>query len=247
MNTRLSVHSNFLSEQVGYRGNSDYRGIVTGISSRATSNTRGQRSQKDEKSDRDCNASRDLNVSHERDSCRVSDLRDKIRKSFLTTRGSQDMIDNSMLSKLNDSSTISKPRQERESYSSKIKERPEMNTTITSLKQSIELLKYSKMQNDKVKNARLQESYDKLNNSFAGKIRNQSDKFTGSFLKQLEGEEETKQKRTEGIVSKIVAEKMRTMEKKFQERRQSNDRSSFYDRSEKSVEREREKSPYVMA
>jgi len=73
----------------------------------------------------------------------------------------------------------------------------------------------------------------------AGKIRNQSDRLSGSFLKQLDADEsygEFKPKK-EGIVSRMVAEKMKNMEKKFQDRQRSQDRIVNNQREERSSQK----------
>ena len=248
--TQRTNRGGYLSNHTGYKENTDYKGTLTGASSRATSNSKAQRYQKEEKYERDSSINRDLSMNYERESCKVSELREKIRRSFLTTRGNQEALETSIVSKLNDSSNMVRPKHDRSEFMSRMKERPEMNTTISSLKQSIELLKYSKMQNDKTKNARLQDSYEKLNSSFAGKIRNQSDRFSGSFLKQLEGDEsnnDIQPKKTDGIISRIVAEKMRSMEKKFQERQKSIDRSSVYEKLDrKNEDKDTDRSPKII-
>ena len=247
--TQRTNRGSYVNSQGKYKENTDYKALLS--SSRATSNSKAQRyTHKEDKYERDSSINRDLSMSHERESCKVSELREKIRRSFLTTRGNNEILETSMASKLNDSNSMVRVKPERSEFMSRMKERPEMNTTISSLKQSIELLKYSKAQNDKSKNARFQDSYEKLNSSFAGKIRNQSDRLSGSFLKQLDNDEshnDIQPKKTDGIISRIVAEKMRSMEKKFQERQKSIDRSNIYDKLEKrNEEKDTDRSPKVL-
>ncbi len=209
--TQRTNRGGYQDKNSGSKALSEYKNIIARGNS---SNSKLQNYYNGEDSIRDTSQERDA-------SYRVNELRDKIRKSFLTNRGTQgeNMENSLMMSKLNDSSMI---RQ-----GSRIKERPEMNNTISTIKQSIELLKQSKAQNDRNR-SRIQDcSYEKLNTSMAGKIRNQSDRLSGSFLKQLDDSyvADTQPKR-DGIVSRMVAEKMKTMEKKFQERQKSQDRQT---------------------
>ncbi len=122
-------------------------------------------------------------TSQERDSAyHVTQLRDKIRKSILGTRRDQgEVLENSFVGKLNDSGVMGKPKR---------------NNSRENLKQTIELLKNSRGnppgqqgQYDRSRARGLQDSYEKLNSSMAGKIRHQSDRLSGSFIKQNDTED----------------------------------------------------------
>jgi len=218
--TQRTNRGGYQDKNSGSKALSEYKNILAGASARGNSSNSKMQNyyNREDRSERDISVHRE--TSQERDaSYRVNELRDKIRKSFLTNRGTQgeNMENSMMMSRLNDSSII---RQ-----GSRIKERPELNNTITTIKQSIELLKQSKAQNDRNRSRIQDSSYDKLNTSMAGKIRNQSDRLSGSFLKQLDDSYVAdSQPKRDGIVSRMVAEKMKTMEKKFQERQKSQDR-----------------------
>jgi len=107
------------------------------------------------------------------------------------------------MGRLNDSGVIGKQKR---------------NNSRENLKQTIELLKNSKgNQQGQYKRSRargLQDSYEKLNNSMAGKIRHQSDRLSGSFIRQSDAEDSyvDQQKSSENRLK--AAENMRITERR---------------------------------
>ncbi len=96
------------------------------------------------------------------------------------------------------------------------KKETELNGTMSSLKQSIELLKSAKLQNERIR-FKMQDSYERLNNSMAGKIINQSfriDSQLNSF--DVQDEDDDRRYRSSSIVKLITAEKQKIVEKKLQ-------------------------------
>ena len=246
---RTTNRAAFPNNNVSYRGNSNYKGIVTELSSsRAASNNSkvAKVNKKEESFQRDSSASRDYK-SNDKIGHRTDELREKIRKSFLTTRNNQSgLSENCGISKLHDLSGVSQARPTQPD-SIPI----EHNSTISSLKKSIEMLKNGKMYNDKIKN-KFHDSYERMNTSLTGKgPRPSTESFSGSILKHLDGDNidlESSLKKSDGIVNKIVAEKMKLMEKKFQLRQQSSERNKESDRREPSVyEEETNKSPQLLS
>lgn len=218
---RTTDRSRLPNNNVSYRGASNYKGIVTELSSSrgASSNSRAPKpSKKDDSSQRDNSASRDYR-SNEKVGFRTDELREKIRKSFLTTRVNQSGTSESYTtSKLDDQSSVLNTRPSHQDHVSRTRDSIEHNNTISSLKKSIEMLKNGKIYNDKIKN-KFHDSYERVNTSLVGRGSRQSEPFSGSILKHLDGDSvdmESSLKKSDGIISKIVAEKMKLMEKKFQ-------------------------------
>jgi hypothetical protein len=151
---------------------------------------------------------------------RPSEIKEKIRNSFMHTRNTilstqeksiiSDGSNSLMTSSRTANNSIHLPPQHP-------KRETELNNTISSLKQSIELLKNAKLQNERIR-VKMQDSYERLNNSMAGKIINQSfriDSQLNSFDVQ-DMEDDDRRYRSSSIVKLITAEKQKIIEKKLQ-------------------------------
>ena len=151
------------------------------------------------------------------------ELKEKIKKSFMITR--QNLI---VLNENNVSESVLTSKSSRVNLglgahitTERTKEQPytDLNSTINSLKHSIEMLKTSKLNNPYAKTKRQTESScEKLNQSMAGKIVNQSYKLSDASRFEdrhnISTNDDNKSFRVNSLVKLIKAEKKRSVEKK---------------------------------